>query len=81
MERNPGPKSANVRQTRLNSGNQSNTTLTAAPRNEATGTETELTLKGVMSLLMSLNSKFDDMKTDMNEMVGFFSVSSWYISR
>ena len=74
MERNPGPKSANVRQTRLNSGNRSNTTLTAAPRNDARGTETELTLKGVMSLLMSLNSKFDDMKTDMNDMVRFFSV-------
>ena len=68
VETNPGPESDNMRQTRLNSGNRIDTTPTAAPRNDTTGTETEPTLKGVMSLLMSMNSKFDDMKTDMNEM-------------
>ena len=68
MERNLGPKSDNMRQTRLNSGNRSYITLTAAPRNDSTGTETEPTLKDVMSLLMSMNSKFDDLKMDMNDM-------------
>ena len=68
VERNPGPKSDNMRQTRLNSGNRSDITPTAAPRNDSTGTETEPTLKGVMSLLMSMNSKFDDLKMDMYDM-------------
>ena len=66
METNSGPKSDNMRRTRLNSGNRVDTTPTAAPRNDVTGTETEPSLKDVMSLLMSLNSKFDDLKTDMN---------------
>ena len=52
VETNPGPKSDNMRQTRLNSGNRIDTTPTAASRNDATGTETEPTLKDVMSLLM-----------------------------
>ena len=68
VETNPGPESDNMRQTRLNSGNRINTTQSAASRNDATGTETEPTLKDVISLLMSMNSKFDDMKTEMNEM-------------
>ena len=68
VERNPGPKSDNMRQTRLNSGNRSDSTPTAPPRNDAIGTETEPTLKNVMSLLMSMNSKFDDLKMDMNDM-------------
>ena len=74
VETNPGSKSDNMRQTRLNSGNRSDTTPTATPRNDPTGTETEPTLKDVMSLLMSMNSKFNDMKMDMNEMVKFFNV-------
>ena len=74
VERNPGPKSDNMRQTRLNSGNRIDTTPTAAPRNDAAGTETEPTLKDVMSLLMSMNSKFDDMKTDMNEMKESYNI-------
>ena len=45
VERNPGPKSDNMRQTRLNSGNRSDNTPTATPRNDTTGTETEPTLK------------------------------------
>ena len=65
VETNMWPKSDNIKQTRLNSGNRSDTIPTAAPRNDVTGTETEPTLKN-MSLLMSMNSKFD-MKTDMNE--------------
>ena len=68
MERNPEPKSDNMRQTRLNSGNRSDINPTAAPRNDSTGTETEPTLKDVMSLLMSMNSKSDDLKMDMNDM-------------
>ena len=39
-----------------------------APGNDAIETETEPTLKDVMSLLMSMNSKFDDLKTDMNKL-------------
>ena len=62
VERNPGPKSDNMRQTRLNSGNRSDNTPTATPRNDSTGTETEPTLKDVMSLLMPMNSKFEDLK-------------------
>ena len=62
VETNPGPESDNMRQTRLNSGNRINTTQSAASRNDATGTETEPTLKAVMSLPMSMNSKFDDLK-------------------
>ena len=62
VERNPGPESDNMRRTRLNSGNRSDITPTAAPRNDTTGTETEPTLKTVMALPMSMNSKFDDLK-------------------
>ena len=62
VETNPGPKSDNMRRTRLNSGNRSDITPTAAPRNDTTGTETEPTLKAVMALPMSMNSKFDDLK-------------------
>ena len=40
VERNPGPRSDNMRQTRLNSGNRSDNTPTADPRNDSTGTET-----------------------------------------
>ena len=69
VETNPGPKSDNMRQTRLNSRNQIDATLTAAPRIAVTGTETEPTLKDVMSLLMSMNSNFDNMKMDMNERI------------
>ena len=36
-------------------------------------TETEPTLKHVMSLLMSMNSKFDDLKTDMNKLKESYS--------
>ena len=67
LETNPGPKSDNMSRTRLNSGIRIDTTPTAASRNEVTGTETEPTLKDVVSLLMSMNSKFDHMKTDMNQ--------------
>ena len=62
VETNPGPNSDNMRRTRLNSGNRSNATPTAASRNDVTETETEPTLKAVMSLPMSMNSKFDDLK-------------------
>ena len=49
VERNPGPRSDNMRQTRLNSGNRSDNTPTADPRNDATGTKTDPTLKDVVS--------------------------------
>ena len=60
-------KTDKVKQTRLNSANQSDTNPSAVPRNDATGAETEPTLKAVMSLLTSMNSTFDDTKTDINE--------------
>ena len=41
--------------------------------NDAIETETEPTLKDVMSLLMSMNSKFDDLKTAMNKLKESYS--------
>ena len=67
MWRGTRGRSDSMRQTRLNTGNRSDTTPTAATRNDATGTKTDPTLKDVMSLLMSMNSKLDDLKMDMND--------------
>ena len=44
-----------------------------APGNDAIETETEPTLKDVMSLLMSINSKFDNLKTAMNKLKESYS--------
>ena len=73
MWRGTRGQSDSMRQTRLNSGNRSDTTPTAATRNDVTGTKTEPTLKDVMSLLMSMNSKLDDLKMDMNDMKESYS--------
>ena len=49
MWRGTRGQSDSMRQTRLNSGNGSDTTPTAATRNDATGTKTDPTLKDVVS--------------------------------
>lgn len=75
IEVNPGPpKSDNLRQTRLMSGgaDRRNSVERGGPAASGRG-EAEPTLRDVMSMLSSMNVKFDEMKEDLKEMRESFS--------
>ena len=72
VELNPGPpKQDSFRQTRLTSGNRENTTTGTTTAGERTANDP--TLKDVMQVLTTLDSKFDRMKNDMSDIKELYS--------